>query len=85
MELIKTYETGKRYAQTYRDGSTRIALKARTSDPKPAKIVDTPPTLTKDQTCEKLPVEKWTVTKDGVKVEYDVKTLEKEPIQEISK
>lgn len=76
MELVKSIEVGKRYAQTFRDGSTRIALKARTQDPKPAKIVDTPPTLTKDQTCEKLPVEKWTVTKDGVTVGYEVKETE---------
>ena len=88
MELVKSIEVGKRYVQTYRDGSTRIALKARTSDPKPAKIVDVKPVLTKDQAYEKLPVEKWAVTKNGVlQVGYEVKDAElvKEPVVEITK
>ena len=76
MELVKSIEVGKRYAQTFRDGSTKIALKARTSDPKPAKIVDVKLVLTKDQTYEKKPVSEWTVTKDGVTVGYEVKETE---------
>ena len=86
MELVKSIEVGKRYAQTFRDGSTRIALKARTQDPKPAKIVDVKPVLTKDQAYEKLPVEKWAVTKDGITVAYEVKTIKviEKPIAEKS-
>lgn len=83
MELVKSIEVGKRYAQTFRDGSTRIALKARTQDPKPAKIVDVKPVLTKDQEAVKKRVSEWDIMKGEVRIKYEIKTLESKETKEL--
>ena len=81
--LVATIDCGNRYVRRYRNGRTEIGTTPKTADLQPVKVVDEAPTLTKDQTATKLPVEKWTLEKDGsVKVAYAVTAIAivKEPI-----
>lgn len=87
-KLIASFDVGNRYVRRYKNGRVEISTRKRTKNPKPVKVIDEKPALTKDTEAVKLPPEKWQVLEDGsVKVAYEIKpvAIEKEPIIEVQK
>jgi hypothetical protein len=65
---------GVRFAQVKRDGQVVISTQQKTSNPKPAVVIDKPPVCAKGETVTAKPIDQWVISKDGtVTVAYAVK------------
>jgi hypothetical protein len=67
-------QVGVRFAQVKRNGQVVISAQQKTSNPKPAAVVDKPPVCAKGESVTAKSIDQWVISKDGtVTVAYAVK------------